>query len=138
MHWRRKWQPTPVSWPGESQGQGSLVGCSLWGHTASLHLFGKAHWLPLHARLGVDSDSSESVASWPCPHGRISPGCLCQKGHWWGCKIPGSRVKGLFKFCHISIPQSQPERNWSRNLTRLNLVEQKSAACEMGRQAACI
>ena len=25
MHWRRKWQPTPVCLPGESQGQGSLV-----------------------------------------------------------------------------------------------------------------
>ena len=31
MHWRRKWQPTPVFLPGESQGQGSLVGCCLWG-----------------------------------------------------------------------------------------------------------
>ena len=31
MHWRRKWQPTPVFLPGESQGQGSLVGCRLWG-----------------------------------------------------------------------------------------------------------
>ena len=31
--WRRKWQPTPVFLPGESQGQGSLVGCHLWGHT---------------------------------------------------------------------------------------------------------
>ena len=31
MHWRRKWQPTPVLFPGESQGQGSLVGCHLWG-----------------------------------------------------------------------------------------------------------
>ena len=27
MHWRRKWQPTPVFLPGESQGRGSLVGC---------------------------------------------------------------------------------------------------------------
>ena len=26
-HWRRKWQPTPVFLPGESQGQRSLVGC---------------------------------------------------------------------------------------------------------------
>ena len=26
MHWRRKWQPTPVFLPGESQGWGSLVG----------------------------------------------------------------------------------------------------------------
>ena len=33
MHWRRKWQPTPVFLPGESQGQRSLVGCHLWGRT---------------------------------------------------------------------------------------------------------
>ena len=33
MHWRRKWQPTPVFLPGESQGWGSLVGYHLWGHT---------------------------------------------------------------------------------------------------------
>ena len=33
MHWRRKWQPTPVFLPGESQGWGSLVGCCLWGRT---------------------------------------------------------------------------------------------------------
>ena len=33
LHWRRKWQPTPVFLPGESQGRGSLVGCLLWGHT---------------------------------------------------------------------------------------------------------
>ena len=29
MHWRRKWQPTPVFLPGESRGRGSLVGCRL-------------------------------------------------------------------------------------------------------------
>ena len=34
-HWRRKWQPTPVFLPGESQGRGSLVGCPLWGRTES-------------------------------------------------------------------------------------------------------
>ena len=33
MHWRRKWQPTPAFLPGESQGQGSLVGCRLRGRT---------------------------------------------------------------------------------------------------------
>ena len=33
MHWRRKWQPTPVFLPGESQGWWSLVGCRLWGPT---------------------------------------------------------------------------------------------------------
>ena len=35
MHRRRKWQPTPVFLPGESQGQGSLVGCRLWGRKES-------------------------------------------------------------------------------------------------------
>ena len=32
--WRRQWHPTPVL-PGESRGQGSLVGCRLWGRTES-------------------------------------------------------------------------------------------------------
>ena len=35
MHWRRKWQPTPVFSPGKSHGQRSLVGYSLWGHKES-------------------------------------------------------------------------------------------------------
>ena len=33
MYWRRKWQPTPVFLPGESQAWRSLVGCCLWGLT---------------------------------------------------------------------------------------------------------
>ena len=33
--WRRKWQPTPVFLPGESQGRRSLVGCRLWDRTES-------------------------------------------------------------------------------------------------------
>ena len=36
MHWRRKWQPTPVFLPGESQGRGTLVGCRLGGRTESV------------------------------------------------------------------------------------------------------
>ena len=35
MHWRGKWQPTPLFLPGESQGWGILVGCCLWGHAES-------------------------------------------------------------------------------------------------------
>ena len=35
MHWRRKWQPTPVFLSGEPQGWQSLVGCRLWGRTES-------------------------------------------------------------------------------------------------------
>ena len=32
---RRKWQPAPVSLPGKSHGQRSLVGCSPWGREES-------------------------------------------------------------------------------------------------------
>ena len=35
VHWRRKWQPTPVFLPAESQGRGSLVGCPLLGRKES-------------------------------------------------------------------------------------------------------
>ena len=33
--WRRKWQPTPVFFPGEPHGQRSLVGYSPWGRKES-------------------------------------------------------------------------------------------------------
>ena len=29
--WRRKWQPTPIFFPGKSHGQRTLIGYSLWG-----------------------------------------------------------------------------------------------------------
>jgi len=35
LHWRRKWQSTPVLLHGESQGWRRLVGCRLWGCTES-------------------------------------------------------------------------------------------------------
>ena len=37
MHWRRKWQSTPVFLPRESQGRGSLVDCHLWGRNRVGH-----------------------------------------------------------------------------------------------------
>ena len=41
MHWRSKWQPTPVFLSGESQGWGSLVGCPSMRHPVS-----QAQFLP--------------------------------------------------------------------------------------------
>ena len=35
ISWRRAWQPSPVSLPGESHGQKSLTGYSPWGRTES-------------------------------------------------------------------------------------------------------
>ena len=45
MHWRQKWQPTPVLLPGKSHGRRSLVGYSPWRHkeldmTEQLHFVG--------------------------------------------------------------------------------------------------
>ena len=40
MHWRRKWQPTPVFLPGESQGWGSLVGLLSMGLYRVRHNWG--------------------------------------------------------------------------------------------------
>ena len=59
MHWRRKWQPTPVFLPGESQGRQSLVGCRLWGRT--------------------ELDTTEMTQPvWGCPGSELPPvaGCL--------------------------------------------------------------
>ena len=47
MHWRRKWQPTPVFVPGESQGLGSLVGCHLGGRRV------RHNWSDLPAAAAV-------------------------------------------------------------------------------------
>ena len=56
MPWRRKWQPTPVFLPGESQGRGSLVGCRLWGRT---ELYGvEQSWTRLKR---LSSSSSRTV-----------------------------------------------------------------------------
>ena len=61
MHWRRKWQPTPVFLPRESQGWGSLVAA----------VYGVAQSQTLLKRLSSSSSSSEtqrgSVTS-PQPH----------------------------------------------------------------------
>ena len=67
MHWRRKWQPTPVFLPGESQGQGSLVGCRLRGHTRVGH-----HWSDLAAAAGRITGKS---------HGQRGTGT-------WGIDLP--------------------------------------------------
>ena len=49
LPWRRKWQPTQVFLPGESQGQRSLVGYSPWGHKAS----DTSEWLHFTSSAGT-------------------------------------------------------------------------------------
>ena len=62
MNWKRKWQPTPVFLPGESQGQGSL------GELASMGSHRVRHnWSDLAA--ATSRRSNQSILK------EISPGC---------------------------------------------------------------
>ena len=61
VHWRRKWQPTPVFLPGESQGQGSVVGCRLWGRTES----------DMTEALSSSSSQGYSFSLWSCMDVRV-------------------------------------------------------------------
>ena len=68
-HWRRKWQPTPVCLPGESQGQRSLVGCRLCGHTESdtteaTRLSSISGWACLVARLVKNPPAMQETLVW--------------------------------------------------------------------------
>ena len=73
MHWRRKWQPTPVFLPGESQGQGSLV-TAVSGVAQS--------WTRLK-RLSSSSSSRRRCSL--CPS-RVLPLFICSRGFpYEGC-----------------------------------------------------
>ena len=83
MHWRRKWQPTPVFLPGESHGQRSLVGCRLWGRRVGhnwSHLaaaaaevtFRRKKWQPTPVFLPGESCGRGNLVGC-CPSGRTEP-----------------------------------------------------------------
>ena len=56
LHWRRKWQPTPVFLPGESQGQGSLGGLLSMGSHRVRH-----DWSDLAAAASRTKAPSEKI-----------------------------------------------------------------------------
>ena len=107
MHWRRKWQPTPVLLPGESQRQRSLVGCCLWGHTKSdttevtqqqqqqqqqVESLQHTHTLPSSLQepgsfMGITSFKLNSVCTLSC-----STPCYTMDGN-----LPGSSVHGILQ-----------------------------------------
>ena len=62
MHWGRKWQPTPGFLPGESQGRGSLAGCSPWGREES----DMTERLPFHLSLSCTGEGNGSPLQCSC------------------------------------------------------------------------
>ena len=73
MHWRRKWQPTPVFLPGESQGRGSLVGCRLSDLAVAGLLIKSLH--PFMRAPFIQSMHFSRPHSWIVSYGA------------WGCSI---------------------------------------------------
>ena len=70
--WRRERQPTPVSLPGESQGQRSLVGYSPWGHRES----------DMTERLTLSFSLSAKMKPWnPLQHSQFIAICQNSTSH---------------------------------------------------------
>jgi len=100
MPWRRKWQPTPVFLPGESNGQRSLVGC--YGVAQS--------WTRLKR---LSSSSSSNRDSSLIPESGRSPGeengnplqysCLgnpMDRGCWWATNEPTGSQRSWTQICN--------------------------------------
>ena len=120
MHWRRKWQPTPVFLPGESQGRGSLVGCRLWGHTESdtlkqLSSSSSSITLPMAFFRELEQKISQFV--WKHKKTQIAKGILRKKNGARGIDLPDFRLyyKGWHK---------------SRNIDEWNKIDTDSAVTD--------
>ena len=72
LHWRRKWQPTPVFLPGESQGRGSLMGCPSMGSHRVGH-----DW----SNLAAAAAAAAAGSYWDLPGGASGkePACQCRR-----------------------------------------------------------
>ena len=81
MHWRRKWQPTPVFLPGKFHGWRSLVGYSPWTRKES-DMTQRLHFLSFfHSKnIGV---GCHSLLQWTMSYKNSS---LWSIHLWWPCK----------------------------------------------------
>ena len=78
MHWRRKWQPTPVLLPEKSHGQRSLVGYSPWGREES-DTTEQLHFQFSLSCIGEGNGNHSSILAWRIP-GTEEPGGLPSMG----------------------------------------------------------
>ena len=102
MHWRRKWQPTPVLLPGESQGQRSLVGFRLEGCTES----DTTELLHFHA-LEMEMETHSSIPAWRIsgteePSGLPSMGSH-RVGHDWSDLVAAAEKSNKMILQSVSL-----------------------------------
>ena len=115
-HWRRKWQPTPVFLPGESQGWGSLVGLQSmgshrvghdWSDLAAAEKEGK-DLLRLHWSQCTSKENTEGIY---CVVWLLSP--LLSDMHLTSLpSLPSTAAHGILfclKLSVMKIPDSELE-----------------------------
>ena len=87
-HWRRKWHPTPVFLPGESQGRRSLVSCPIAQSRTRLK------------RLSSSSRAQLAVFQIP----------LCSSPRWCiACEVWGRGLHGLLRLVgRTAQPRAEP------------------------------
>ena len=103
MHWRRKWHPTPAFLPGESQGQGSLVGCHLWGRTGP----GMTERLSFHFSLSCIGEGNGTPLQRSCLENPRD------EGAWWaaiyGVAQSRTRLKWLSSSSSMLVLENKVE-----------------------------
>ena len=110
LHWRRKWQPTPVFLPGESQGRGSLVGCHLWG------LRIRHDWSDLAAAAVTAHQASLSITNSQSLLKRISIESVMSSNHLILCRplfLPPSIFPSIWVFSKESVLRIRWPKYWS-------------------------
>ena len=96
MHWGRKWQPTPVFMPGESQRRGSLVGCRLWVAQSRTRLKRLSSVSSFPGTLPISSSFVWSCGFLPCSF-------ICWVFLW---------LFILFNLLLLGVSFLQPARSW--------------------------
>ena len=121
VHWRRKWQPTPVFFPGESQGRGSLVGCRLWGRTESdtTEATQQQQFSMITSFIRNEDDRGwegwmASLTQWTW--------VWASSGRWWWTEKPGMlQSMGLQRVGHDWVT----DLNWLTSFIQYNLLKIK-------------
>ena len=119
MHWRRKWQPTPVFLPGESQGRGSLVGCRLWGRTESntteASSSSRLYPSPLTSILWSRNISELVVNIWK---GKVLPSCptLCDPMDY---RIHGILQAGILEWVTFPFSRGSSQPRGQTQVSRI-------------------
>ena len=100
MHWRRKWQPTPVFLPGKSHGRRRLVGCSPWGRWG----LDKTEWLHFHFSLSCIGEGNGNPLQCSCLENPRDGGA------WWAAVYWAAQSQTQLK--QLSSSSSRISRNY--------------------------